>query len=79
MLPADSSPCQPLEITAFLRRALFKGPVYRRLYQLRRQRPDIAFELDQLAAAIKQFADEVEAFSQDAQQRAEPPPPASTP
>jgi hypothetical protein len=42
-----------------LRAILFHGPAARRLYQLRQRRPELAYELDQIAAALKDAGDEV--------------------
>jgi hypothetical protein len=42
-----------------LRTLLFNGPAARRLFQLRQRRPELAYELDQIAVALKDAGDEV--------------------
>lgn len=42
-----------------LKAILFNGPAARRLFQLRQRRPELAYELDQIAVAIKDAGDEV--------------------
>jgi DNA-binding TFAR19-related protein (PDSD5 family) len=42
-----------------LRAILFNGPAARRLFQLRQRRPELAYELDQIAVALKDAGDEV--------------------
>jgi hypothetical protein len=42
-----------------LRAILLNGPAARRLFQLRQRRPELAYELDQIAAALKDAGDEV--------------------
>jgi hypothetical protein len=42
-----------------LRAILLNGPAARRLFQLRQRRPELAYELDQIAVALKDAGDEV--------------------
>jgi DNA-binding TFAR19-related protein (PDSD5 family) len=42
-----------------LRAILFNGAAARRLFQLRQRRPELAYELDQIAVALKDAGDEV--------------------
>jgi hypothetical protein len=42
-----------------LRALLFNGPAARRLFQLRQRRPELSYELDQIAVALKETGDEL--------------------
>jgi hypothetical protein len=52
----------PEQAARFVRDCLYLGPVYQKLYALRRQRPELAYELDELAVALKQTGDRIETF-----------------
>ena len=47
------------ELEARLKAVLLNGGAARRLFQLRRRRPELAYELDQIAAAMKDAGDEL--------------------
>lgn len=47
------------ELEERLKALLFNGPAARRLFQLRQRRPELAYELDQIAVALKDTGDEV--------------------
>jgi hypothetical protein len=46
----------------FVRRALYCGPVYRKLYELRQRRPELSYELDDLASSLREMGDQLEEF-----------------
>jgi len=43
-----------------LRRTLYGGPVYRKLYELRQRRPELCYELDDLASSLREMGDRLE-------------------
>ena len=47
------------ELEARLRALLINGAAARRLFQLRQRRPDLAHELDQIAACLEDMGDEL--------------------
>ncbi len=46
----------------FVRETLYDGPVYRKLYALRERRPELSYELDDLAMALGELGERIEAF-----------------
>jgi hypothetical protein len=46
----------------FVRRTLYCGPVYRKLYELRQRRPELSYELDDLASSLREMGDRLEEF-----------------
>jgi hypothetical protein len=47
------------ETEDWLTENLYKGPVYKKIYELRKKNPEVSMELDQIVAAIKEFGDKV--------------------
>lgn len=47
------------ELEEHLKAVLFNGVAIRRLFQLRQRRPELAYELDQIAVALKEAGDEL--------------------
>ena len=47
------------QLEARLRATLFNGVAARRLFQLRQRRPELAYELDQIAAGLKDAGDDL--------------------
>lgn len=50
--------------TTFIRQVFYGGPAYRQLYLMRRQHPELAPDLDEIALALRQTGDLVEAYVQ---------------
>jgi hypothetical protein len=50
--------------TTFIRQVFYGGPAYRQLYLMRRQHPELASDLDEIALALRQTGDLVEAYVQ---------------
>jgi hypothetical protein len=48
------------ELSLLIRKTLYGGPAFRRLYMLRRRFPDLARELDEIAFELKQVGDQLE-------------------
>jgi hypothetical protein len=50
------------EIAQFISQLLYSGPLYRKLYSLRREHPELAHDLDEIARAVRQVTGEIEAY-----------------
>jgi hypothetical protein len=50
------------DIGRFISELLYTGPLYRKLYSLRRAHPELAHELDEIARAVRQVTGEIEAY-----------------
>jgi hypothetical protein len=50
------------EIGQFISQLLYTGPLYRKLYSLRREHPELAHELDEIARAVRQVTGEIEDY-----------------
>lgn len=49
----------------YVSEVLHEGPLYRKLFSLRREHPEIAHELDEIAQAVRQVTDRIEAYVRD--------------
>lgn len=59
---SKSRATDPEQAVKFIRDSLYMGPVYQKLYTLRQQRPELSYELDELAVALRQMGDRIEEF-----------------
>lgn len=55
----------PEQAIRYIRDCLYMGPVYRKLYALRKRRPELACDIDELAAELRQMGDRLEEIVRD--------------
>lgn len=49
-------------VVQLVRQTLYCGPVYRKRHEPRQRRPELAYELDDLASSLRELGDRIEGF-----------------
>jgi hypothetical protein len=63
----------PEQAARYVRDCLYLGPVYQKLYALRQRQPELSYDLDELAAALRQMGDRLEEFVREQASELTPP------